>query len=203
MTDLEFVSRCVKGEKEAWNEFVDKYSNLIYRYIYSILKSNGANLSNHDQVEDIFQDIFVLLSKDNFSKFKSFSAKNNCTLASWLRQVVINHTIDCLRSLTPQASSLDEEYDDCPSLMETIADTKTTVSLTVMADEKLDALTDCIGKLGIDDKYFLSLFIDRGLKLDELKTLFGVSRGTIDMRKSRIIDRLRDCFKLKGFELDL
>ena len=39
-------------------------------------------------------------------------------------------------------------------------------------------------------------------RLEVLKEHFRVSRGAIDMRKSRIIDRLRECFKHKGFALD-
>jgi DNA-directed RNA polymerase specialized sigma24 family protein len=46
------------------------------------------------------------------------------------------------------------------------------------------------------------LLINRGLKPEELKEHLRLSRGAIDMRKSRIIERLRDCFRSKGFALD-
>ena len=38
--------------------------------------------------------------------------------------------------------------------------------------------------------------------LEELKKHFKLSRPAIDMRKSRLIERLRDCFRGKGFWLD-
>ena len=53
-----------------------------------------------------------------------------------------------------------------------------------------------------DDKYFLELYINRGLGLDKLKAILRASRPAIDMRKARLIERLRECFKSKGFLLD-
>jgi DNA-directed RNA polymerase specialized sigma24 family protein len=64
--------------------------------------------------------------------------------------------------------------------------------------EKLVFLTDCIRKLELEDKYFLELNINSGLKPEELTDYFKVSRGAIDMRKSRILKLLRECFKQKG-----
>jgi len=84
MDDLEFVQRCVKGDKLAWNAFVDKYSRLLYNYIYSVLKVKGRHLAE-DNVNDLFQELFLSLSKDNFQKLKSFKGKNGCTLASCVR----------------------------------------------------------------------------------------------------------------------
>ena len=68
--------------------------------------------------------------------------------------------------------------------------------------EKINQLKDCIKGLNADDKYFLELHLNRGLSLAELKGVLRISRGAIDMRKSRIIGRLRECFKSKGFLLD-
>ena len=44
--------------------------------------------------------------------------------------------------------------------------------------------------------------IYRDVSLEELKQTLGLSsRSAIDMRKARLIKRLRECFKKKGFEL--
>ena len=108
MDDLEFVQRCVSSDKPAWDEFVERYSRLIYNYIHSVFRIKGINLSHQDNINDIFQSILLSLVKDNFKKLKSFRGKNGCTLASWLRQVTINFTLDYLRSLKTDIS-LDEE----------------------------------------------------------------------------------------------
>lgn len=202
MDDLDFVQRCVKKDKHAWDEFVEKYSRLIYNYIYSVLKLKIPNQFSLDQVNDLFQEIFLSLVKDDFKKLKSFKARNNCSLASWLRQVVVNFTIDYLRKLKPHLS-LDEETDDEFSLKDILADDSVSATEILTQKEKLKHLKDCIHALDNDDKYFLELHINRGLGLEDLKDVLRLSRGAIDMRKSRVIKRLRECFKSKGFVFNL
>lgn len=201
MDDLEFVQRCVKGDRDAWDEFIGKYSRLIYNYIHSVLNLSAAHRFNQEDKSELFQEIFCLLTKDNFKKLKSFKARNGCSLASWLRQVVINFTLDYLRKSKP-AVSLDEETEDEIGLKNRIADSSALVSDILEDNEKAINLKECIEKLDTDEKYFLELHINRNLNFEELQGVFGFSRPAMDMRKSRIIGRLRDCFKVKGFSLD-
>lgn len=200
MDDLGFVQRCIKGDKLARSEFTDKYSRLIYNYIHSILKLKGASPVPED-VADLFQEIFIFLAKDNFKKLRSFKAKNGCSLASWLRQVVVNYTIDYLRK-TKAAVSLDEENSEELSLKDILTDSALPVSETVIQKERITSLKDCIKELESADKYFLELHLNQDLSLEELRRHLRISRGAVDMRKSRIIERLRECFKGKGFALD-
>jgi len=196
MTDLEFVRRCIRGEKGAWNEFVERYSSLIYNYIHSVLKIKGQSFSQ-ENINDLFQEIFLSLVKDNFKKLASFQARNGCSLASWLRQVTVNFSIDYIRRLKLTVS-IDEETDNGFSLIDLLPSNSPSATDTFNQKERLTHLEDCIDRLDNDDKYFLELHINRGLSLEELKAYFKVSRGAIDMRKSRIIERLRECFKSKG-----
>jgi len=201
MDDLEFVQSCVKGDRQSWDKFVKRYSRLIYNYIHSILKLKGANQFKQDNINDLFQEIFLSLVKDNFKKLKSFKAKNGCSLASWLRQVTVNFTIDYIRKFKAIVS-LDEENEEGFSLKDVLADDVTPVTDTLATEERLVHLKDCIDRLDADDKYFLELHINRGLELEELKGILRVSRGAIDMRKGRLIERLKECFRSKGFQLD-
>lgn len=202
MTELEFVQRCVSGDKQAWDEFVARYSRLIYSYIHSIFRLKGRNYSNLNNINDLFQEIFVLLSKDNFKKLSTFKARNGCSLASWLRQVVINYTFNYLCRIK-SVISLDEELnDDGFNLKDIIADNTLDCRSRIIEKERFNYLTGCIEELGSDDKYFLELYLNRGIELSQLKEILKISRGAVDMRKSRIIDRLRECFRRKGFELD-
>jgi len=199
MGDLEFVRKCVKGDKQAWDEFIEKYSSLIYNYIHSVFKTKGHTFTQ-ENIHDIFQEIFLSLVKDNFRKLKSFKARNGCSLASWLRQVTINTAIDYIRKLKP-CISIDEQIDENFSLMDVLSFDSPLPTDMLSQEEKLGSLKDCVDKLTIDDKYFLELHIRRDLSLEELKAHFKVSRGAIDMRKSRIVERLKECFKGKGFKI--
>jgi len=199
MNDLEFVHKCVKGDKRAWSEFVEKYSSLIYNYIHSVLKIKGLTFAQ-ENINDLFQEIFLSLVKDNFKKLSSFQARNGSSLASWLRQVTVNFTIDYIRRLKPTIS-IDEEAEDGFSLADILTFNSAPVTDALNKEEELAHLKDCIDRLNIDDKYFLELHFNRGLELEDLKDHFKISRPAVDMCKSRIVTRLRECFKSKGFIL--
>jgi RNA polymerase sigma factor (sigma-70 family) len=201
VTDLEFVRKCVNGDTQFWDEFLKRYSRLIYKYIHSVLNSKNIFASNQDYVDDIFQEFFSSLIQNDCKKLKSFKARNNCSLASWLRQVIINFTLDYLRGVR-QAVSLDAESDDGLSLKEVLSDGSISVPELLTREEMLESLKDCVGELSNHNKLFIELNINQGVRLEALKDLFKLSRGAIDMQKSRIMDRLRECFKKKGFKLD-
>jgi len=200
MDDLRFVQACVKGDKQSWNEFLSRYSRLIYNYIYSVLAVRGRNLPV-EQVEDIFQEIFYSLIKDNYKKLSTYQARNGCSLASWLRQVTINFTIDYLRKLKPMVS-IDSEIEPGFSLKDILKDLSGDALEFLSDQDKRNTLQDCVALLEADERYFMELFLNQGLNLEQIREYFKINRGAVDMRKSRIFQKLQDCFKRKGFMLD-
>jgi RNA polymerase sigma factor (sigma-70 family) len=197
MDDLKFAQSCLKADKQAWAEFILRYSRLIYNYIYSVLSVKGLSIAT-EQVEDIFQEIFHSLIKDNYRKLSTYKGKNGCSLASWLRQVTINFTIDYLRKLKPNLS-LDAQNEDGFTLGDTLRDLSAGAIEFLNDQDRRKTLQECIGLLESDEQYFLELLLNQELELDEIKEYLKINRGTADMRKSRILQKLQDCFKKKGF----
>lgn len=202
MGDLQIVHRFISGDKPVRDDFLKKYSRLIYSYIHSILAAKGVQAGQAVQIQDIFQGLFCHLLDNDCAKLRTFQAKNGATLATWLRQVTVNFTLSYLRRLKP-AVSLDEEKGEDAALRDILPDDSLPAPELLTRDEKIKSLQECIAALGGEDKYFLELHANQGLGFAELKDLLRVSRGAFDMRKSRIIGRLRECFKSKGYELDL
>ncbi|MFA5096182.1 MAG: sigma-70 family RNA polymerase sigma factor [Candidatus Omnitrophota bacterium] len=199
MNDLDFVRSCVEGDNQSWNEFLARYSRLIYKYIRSVLNSHPASQGHGD---DVFQALLTSLIQDDYKKLKSFRGKNGCTLASWLRQVSINFTLSYLRGVKPEFS-LEAENRDGAALGDLLADGAAAVPELLQQEEMYGKLEDCIGELNNQSKLLIELNINQGVRLEALKDLFKISRGAIDMQKSRIMERLRECFRRKGFALDL
>lgn len=189
------VQRCIKADKSAWDEFVDKYSRLIYRYVLAVLKVYALDVGN---AEDIFQEIFVLLRYENFKKLSSYKGRNKCSFASWLRQVTINHTIDFCRKQRPVVY-LDDSNGQGFDLQDILVDAADPSDKELEKKENYSLLVDCISQLSADDKLFVEMHFSQGLTIEELGNLLRISRSAADMRKSRVIDRLKECFKLKGF----
>jgi RNA polymerase sigma-70 factor (ECF subfamily) len=200
MDDLRFVQACVKGDKQSWNEFLSRYSRLIYNYIYSVLTVKGYSLPG-EQVEDVFQEIFYSLIKDNYKKLATYQARNGCSLASWLRQVTINFTIDYLRKLKPMVS-IDIEIEEGLSLKDILRDLSKDAAEFLSDQDRRKTLKECVDLLDSGEQYFMELFLNQGLNLEQIKEYFKINRGAVDMRKRRIFQKLQDCFKKKGFKLD-
>ncbi|HOW43292.1 MAG TPA: sigma-70 family RNA polymerase sigma factor [Candidatus Omnitrophota bacterium] len=199
MDDRGFVRRCISGQKQAWDEFLQRYSRLIYNYIHSVLRLKGYPCQQ-TLVEELFQEIILLLLDRNFHKLKSYRGLNGCSLASWLRQVVINYSLSALRDRRVMVS-LDQE----PPLVEPgllVAPGKP-ASAEAIDQERVLALRECIDRLESEEKYFLTLHFHANMSLDALKDHLRVSRAALDMRKSRLLSRLKECFKGKGILLDI
>lgn len=201
MNDLDFLQGFITGDSQFRNEFLKRYSRLIYKYIYSVLNSRTSLASLQEPSNDIFQDFFVFLIQDDCQKLKSFKAKNGCSLASWLRQVTVNFTLDYLRKGKPTIS-LDVQNEEGLSLGDRLSDGSFSVPELLSQEERLKSLEDCIQELNIQSRLLIELNINQRVKLEILKDLFKISRGAIDMQKTRIMAKLKECFKTKGFSLD-
>ncbi len=201
MDDGEFVRRCVKGDKQAWDEFVNRYSRLIYNCIHKILAVYGRDQASSSDIPDIFQEVFLLLSRNKCAKLATFQGRNGATLASWLRQVTINYTVSYLRTLKPLLS-LDQENEEGLTLGSVVPDPGESSREAVFTRERVDGLAECIEGLDAEDKYLVSLQLNRHLSLEEIRCHLNITRGAVDMRKSRIIERLKECLKKKGFVWD-
>ena len=195
--ELKFIRACVKGDKARWDEFIQRYAKLIYNYIYNTLRIKGCALGP-DTIQDIFQGIFSRLIEDNYRRLRNFKGRNGCKFASWLRTLTINYTLDYLRR-QKLTLSLDEESEEGGSLMEIIASDSPGQDEELLQKERLEQLTDCIEKLKTDEKYFIELCLAKGLAADDLMRILKINRGLLDMRKARIIAKLKECFKEKGF----
>ncbi|PIP19495.1 MAG: hypothetical protein COT38_03065 [Candidatus Omnitrophica bacterium CG08_land_8_20_14_0_20_41_16] len=200
MDDLEFVQRFIKGDNQARDQFIKRYSRLIYNYIHHILGAKGFK-SPSDYVDDIFQGFISFLIDEDCKKLRIFKAKNGCTLATWLRQLSINFTLDYLRRIRPEFS-LDAETEEGTSLKDILKDDSLSAVETLSKEEEVKALDDCIEALDSGDKFFVELNFNQKVSLEIIRDFLKLSRGAIDMQKSRLMQRLKDCFKRKGFALD-
>jgi RNA polymerase sigma factor (sigma-70 family) len=203
MDELRLIKRCLSNDRPALDEFVGKYSRLIYNYIYAILRAKGR-APHAENVADIYQGVFLSLCENNFKKLRSFKARNNCSFPSYLRVITINFTLDYLRKNNKILFSLDEDHPgrEGESLKDVLPDEKSRLDEDIISREKYDQLLDCIKRLTAQEKYLVQMHIYQRLDMEELARLFKASRGTLDMRKSRILEKLKNCFRRKKFMLD-
>jgi RNA polymerase sigma-70 factor (ECF subfamily) len=114
LSNAALIGRCINGEKKAWDRFVQQFSPLIFWAI----KNKFSRVSyhhNHQDIEDVFQNVFVLL----WGKAKLQQIKDRDSISGWLVLVAANCTVDYLRAKNTRmipAKTLTEEMVsvECP-----------------------------------------------------------------------------------------
>jgi len=84
-TDAQLVARCRDGDREAWNELIERFS----RYVYAIC-IQGFRLASHD-AEDVFQEVFARVYQ-HLDRLRSDEA-----IRPWIAQLTRRLCLDRLR----------------------------------------------------------------------------------------------------------
>src|SRR5262245_65537346 len=97
MTEKEqtLIAACLRRDKAAWDSFVAQYSNLIYHTIKKTLNLHHVE-TRADFVEDLYQEFFLSLLRNEYKKLRQFRGAHGCSLPNWLRILAARLTIDFL-----------------------------------------------------------------------------------------------------------
>jgi RNA polymerase sigma factor (sigma-70 family) len=183
MTDKEkeLLLGCLAGDKFSWDAFVSQYSGLIYHTIKKTFSIHHAE-PIPDSVDDLFQEIFLSLVKDNFLQLRRFRGDHGCTLASWLRMIATRRTIDVLR----KAKKPERVLKNLPSSA-VIGE-----SAPFEFDEQYQLLAAAIANFSPGERIMIDLFFYRNLSAQDVASILHLSVGAVYTQKSRILAKLRE-----------
>jgi RNA polymerase sigma factor (sigma-70 family) len=183
MTEKEktLIAGCLRSEKSAWDAFVLQYSVLVYHTIKKTFSLYHTE-ARADQIEDLYQEFFISILRDDFKKLRQFKGDRGCSLASWLRIVATRLTIDFLRrGLSTYVAATERIPSDQPDPLDDIIDR-----------EKEGLLLQAIQSLPPQDRFFLGLCYRQALPPQEVAGILRISVGAFYTQKSRILARLRE-----------
>lgn len=173
MVDLD---ACLRGDGKAWDAFVSFAAPLILAAVRRTLALYQAS-RDAGQVEDLAQDVFVRLVRNDFRLLGTYDA-SRASLSTWLTLVARSTTIDHLRRRKPSTVPLDEAH---PRL--------------VAADAPPDAATDELdlppGLLSPRQHLIIQLLFSDGLSVAEAADALGVEPQTVRSTKHKAISKLR------------
>jgi RNA polymerase sigma-70 factor (ECF subfamily) len=93
------LAALVAGNKAAWDGFVRRYAGLILSAVRTLLREGT-------EAEDILQEVFVRLCKDDFRLLKTYDPAR-AGLSTWLTIVARSTARDVQRRQRPPQSALD------------------------------------------------------------------------------------------------
>jgi RNA polymerase sigma-70 factor (ECF subfamily) len=178
------LAGCIRGDKASWDAFVLQYSALVYHTINKTA-SLHQNRTQHDFADDLFQEIFVSLIKNDFFQLRRFRGDNGCTLASWLRMIAARRTIDHLRRSKTPANSLEEPLLSGP----------TDDSGDQRSDNQQQLVAKALATLQPRERILIDLFFRQNLSAQDVASILHISAGAVYTQKSRILAKLREALE--------
>ncbi len=177
------LTACLRGDKRAWDAFVERYARVIHAAVARTCRAHDARLGEQD-VEDIAQDVFVRLVKDDFRLLRSYDPAK-ASLATWLTIVSRSMALDALRRRRPTAAPLEAaaEVAQPPQPPPPPADSPATGAVEVPE-----------GLLSGRQRLVLHLLFDEELSVEAAAEAMGVEAQTVRSTKHKALLKLREHF---------
>jgi len=166
LTDAELVQQCRAGDREAWNELVERFS----RYVYAVCVK-GFRLGEED-AEDVFQEVFMRV----FTHLDTL--RDDAALRPWIAQLTRRLCLDSISRSgreQPAAEPVDEDVaGDLDEIDEAFNVREALTSLPEACQEILDR------------------FFAQDQSYRTISAELDLPSGTIASRIARCLRRLRD-----------
>jgi len=189
--DLKLIAACIKGDKTAWDLFVDKYSGAIYHAINRVLKRT-FNSMDEELSLDLFQTVFAHLLDNNKKKLKSF--RGNSKLSTWLYAVTTNIVKDYLCSKEFKSRSYQISLNSTHMSNSSIEDrlvANNPQPYKKLEDMEMRNMINIMKKqLSKREQLFFSLSYGKELSFADIAQIMKTTTNNIYQIKSRVVEKL-------------
>lgn len=182
--DRELVQRCVGGNAEAWEEFVERFSGLIYWAIKRKLNRYDCTYLM-SEVEDIYQHIFTSI----WEKKSLMSVAERANISPWLVVLASNSTIDFIRKKRFEENFIRHNL---KSELKSQADKG-----TILYREHKKLLNEAVKLLNEKEKAYLELNYISGKKHKEIARTFNTSINSVSTIIARAKTRIKKYIETK------
>jgi RNA polymerase sigma factor (sigma-70 family) len=174
----ELLAKCLRGDKRAWDAFVDRYASVIFAAVRRALDRRRPP-DREEAAEDVAQDVFLRLIRNDFRLLRNYDPER-ASLVTWLTIVARSTAIDFLRRKRLPTVPLDE-----------VRPPASAGPPSMPAEPTADLPA---GLLTARQRLVLHLLFDREMAPAEAARLLGVSQQTVRSTKHKAILRLRKHF---------
>ena len=171
---VSLINECRQGSRQAQFEIYKLYAKAMFNIAFRIL-------NHHGEAEDVLQESFL----DAFMRVKEFRAET--TFGLWLKQIVINKSITCLRKRKMDLVPVDEI-----DIAEPVEDDHQDLHLQV------DLVKKAIALLPDGYRLVLTLYLFEGYDHEEIAHILNISENTSRTQYMRAKQRLHRLLEKKG-----
>ena len=173
----DLVVECKQGSKKACYELYKLYSKAMLNVAFRIV-------GNIAEAEDVLQESFL----DAFNKLKDF--RQETTFGLWLKQIVVNRSINFLRKRKMDLVDIDgEQLDNIPD--EEVESDEETLFKVALVKDAMKELPDGY-------RVVLSLYLLEGYDHEEIGQVLNITENTSRTQFLRAKRKLAEILKRKG-----
>ncbi|MET4083325.1 RNA polymerase sigma factor (sigma-70 family) [Pedobacter sp. UYP30] len=177
--NLQLVKQCMQGSSTAQFELYKCYCKAMYNIALRIVNVE-------EEAEDILQEAFL----DAFTRIADF--RQESTFGLWLKQIVINKSINYLRKRKLEFVPVDEFVEIVPE--QAGDDNAPTL--------RIEEVKDAIKRLPDGYRVVLSLYLLEGYDHEEIAHILKISENTSRTQYMRAKQKLRFFLNEKGNQHD-
>lgn len=170
----DLVNECRNGNRKAQFELYKLYANAMYNVALRIVNDDA-------EAEDVLQEAFL----DAFNRIKDF--RQETTFGLWLKQIVINRSINYLRKRKLELVSLDE--------VEVADEIETDFEETTL---KVEAIKAAMNELPDGYRVVLTLYLFEGYDHEEIAHILKITENTSRSQYLRAKRKLNNLLEMKG-----
>lgn len=172
MLESNIIEKCRQNNRVAQLQLYKQYCDGMYVVAMRFMK-------NSMEAEDIVQEAFIKA----FSRLDQFKAE--VTFGAWLKRIVINKCIDCLKSKKQHLQELDEVH---LKVVDSNYENEWLVEDTITLDEVKDA----IQRLPDKYQYVVMLYLVEGYDHQEISEILNITEVTSRTQLSRGKSKLKE-----------
>lgn len=165
----------LNGDSAAWEGFVRRYGGLIVAAVRGIAPVPG-------DIEDLTQDVFVRLCKDDFRLLRSYDPAR-ASLSTWLTIVARSTARDALRRRRPDSVPIEAVPE---------------AQLAVDPVEPVRKLKLPEALLSPRQREILAMLYDRDMEVAEIARTLGIDPQTVRSAHHKAMLKLRAHFKAES-----
>jgi RNA polymerase sigma factor (sigma-70 family) len=194
--DRHLISKCISGNRAAWETLVRRSSNLVYQTVRRTFLAKQAPFSRQD-LEDLHNTVFLGLFEQGCAKLKLYQGRNGCTPASWIRIVTVRTVLNHLRKKGVDGPFWEKKKTPVEELSWLKGEDQGPLALMENAEQK-KLVHEGMETLAPRDRLFMKLHIDQGLPVEEVAEALQISVQNAYVVKHRAVERLRTYLVSRG-----
>ncbi|NCO63091.1 MAG: RNA polymerase sigma factor [Flavobacteriales bacterium] len=177
MFQVDIIEQCKQNNRKAQLQLYNQYCDGMYMVAKRFLKDT-------QDAEDVVQEAFIKA----FTKLHQY--KSEVTFGAWLKRIVVNKSIDFLKSKNQRLVDLEEVH---LKVMDVSQDNKWLVDDTITVDDVKKAIDNLPDKY----QYVLMLYLIEGYDHQEISEILKISQIASRTQLSRGKLKLQELLTLK------